>query len=100
MTHASSLAFPFVYRSGAPFAPRQPESRGLLLGPYAFAGNGVAIDGVIVIAPAHRPVWVWQLWDRDPSVAVELEPLTDEDAHLDVRFTDAERQLVREVLTK
>ena len=62
--------------------PRQPDSSGLLLGrPGDYSvGHGVGIQGVIVIAPVHRSVWVWQLWDRSPSAEVPLEPLSDSEA--------------------
>jgi hypothetical protein len=135
MTQTSFLAFPFIYRTGDPFVPAQPDSSGLLLGPHLFVGHGVTIKGVIVVAPAHRSVWVWQLWDRSPSTKVPLEPLSDsearerdrrlralfdtsrirgselteaerelfntiEDSDIDVRFTVAEKQQVREFLLK
>jgi hypothetical protein len=81
-TQSSFLAFPFIYQTGRPFAPTQPDSSRLLLGrPGDFSvGHGVTIQGVIVIAPVHRSVWVWQLWDRSPSAEVPLEPLSDSEA--------------------
>src|SRR5262245_8479853 len=33
------LANPFVYWQGSPFQPKQPDSRGLLVGPLLFAGR-------------------------------------------------------------
>jgi hypothetical protein len=82
MTQSSFLAFPFIYQTGRHFAPTQPDSSGLLLGRPGdfFVGHGVIIQGVIVIAPVHRAVWVWQLWDRVPSAEVPLQPLSDSEA--------------------
>jgi hypothetical protein len=137
MTQSSFLAFPFVYETGTLFTPTQPESSGLLVGRPGdlFVGHSVSIQGVIVIAPAHRPVWVWQLWDRSPSTKVPLEPLSEsgareqnrrlqavfgmspirgselteperqifstiKDSEIDVLFSGAEQQLVRDFLTK
>lgn len=136
MAESSFLALPFVYLTGTPFAPVQPESTGLLVGPVGFfVGRGVTIQGAIAVAPAHRPAWVWELWDRSPASKVLLEPLSESEARqrnarlrsllaarrirgsdlteaerdafgmaadsaLDVRFSPAEQQLVRDFLTK
>jgi hypothetical protein len=81
-TQSSFLASPFIYHSGRPFAPTQPDSSGLLLGRPGdfFVGRGVSIQGVTVVAHVHRSVWVWQLWDRSPSTEVPLVPLSDSEA--------------------
>jgi hypothetical protein len=75
MKDSSFLAFPFVYRAGTPFEPAQPDSKGMLVGPLLFVGEGVLIDGVVAIAPGYRPTRIWQLWDRAPGERLTLEPL-------------------------
>ena len=71
------LANPFVYWEGSPFQPKQPDSRGMLLGPLAFVGRGIALDGVVVISRNHRALWWWSLWERKQGDRPSLAPLTD-----------------------
>jgi hypothetical protein len=86
-TDSQALAYPFVYRPGAPFRMRQPDSKGIMLGPPGmfFLGRGIAIDGVIVVAAGYKSQWLWSLWERRENMTVEMEPLAAADAatHLD-----------------
>lgn len=75
-TESSFLAFPLVYLAGSAFAPAQPESSGILVGPpgLAFVGKGVTIQGVVAVARGYEATWVWQLWDRSSDATIRLQP--------------------------
>lgn len=47
---------------------------------FLFVGQGVTIDGAIAIPRTHRPIWVWQLWDRPRPAVVALERLNEPEA--------------------
>jgi len=80
-TDSRALAAPFVYRSGEPFAPRQPDSKGLLIPPgVLFAGRGVSVNGVVVLVPGYQSAWVWQLWNRPQLLRVPLDRLSEEES--------------------
>jgi len=72
------LAAPFLYRSGEPFIPEQPNSAGFVAA-GAFLGKGVSLDGVLIVAPGYRPIWLWSLWDKGSSRSITLVPLSRED---------------------
>lgn len=69
------LAFPFVYESGQVFRMMQPDSRGVMVGNALFAGRGIMIDGVVIIAPGYKPRFFGELWDRESYIKVSLEPV-------------------------
>lgn len=75
-TDSRAVAAPFIYRSGEPFTPRQPDAKGLLVpNGLLFAGRGVGVNGVVAIAPGYQSAWVWKLWDRPQQMRVPLNPL-------------------------
>jgi hypothetical protein len=125
------LSDPFRYYAGTPFSPPQPASQGILWGEgWAFAGKGRSLDGILVLAPRYRPLWVsdfwggqerrrWQLAPIAPAEAaselkrllavLERDELSDYEDYslwslgfgyrLEIRFTEADRQLVRTFLS-
>ena len=74
MKHEFSIARPFVYRAGEEFRPYEGEASGVfVLG--VWSGDSVSIDGVTVIVPGYRSLWVWGLWSRTEHTTLALEPL-------------------------
>ena len=59
----------------------------MLLGPLAFLGRGVALDGVVVISRDHKALGWWSLWERKPGERLSLVPLTDAGAYRERMLT-------------
>lgn len=71
----------FVYEAGAPFAPSQPKSTGIVWGWFwAYTGKGVSLNGVLVVAPGYEPKWVWDLWSRSAADHFLLIPISPGEA--------------------
>ena len=77
MTSQSFLASPAVYDSGQPLRVQQPDSNGLVPGPVFFAGRGITLDGLIVLAPNYEGIWFWRLWERPMDARVPMVGLGD-----------------------
>ena len=71
------LAFPFVYEPGLLFRVPQPDSRGIRLGDVFFAGRGLTVEGVVLLAPGYAPRFFWELWDRQNYMKVSLDRRAD-----------------------
>lgn len=78
--HSMYVANPFTYRTDTPFTITQKRSAGFLLGFFtAWMGWGNSTDGVLVIAPGYKSLWVWDLWGNFDHFKHELIPLAIED---------------------
>lgn len=71
---------PFVYRTGAPFVLKRPKSAGINLLFVALVPKGRSVDGVIIVAPKYRPVWLWtsELWEAGDKRKLRMTPISDE----------------------
>jgi hypothetical protein len=79
-THSIYVAHPFTYKTGTPFAITQERSAGFSLGFFmAWVGQGHFTEGMLVIAPGYKSLWVWDLWGNFDHFKHELLPLSRKD---------------------
>jgi hypothetical protein len=88
------LAAPFMYWDGNRFQPKQPDSHGIEVGPLFFVGQGVSINGVIIMSRDHKALWWDSLWDRDHRRVV-LEPIVEESSYRKRLLSLLERDEIR-----
>lgn len=76
-TYKDYLDKPFVYRTGELFLIKRPRSGGLPLLPFVFIGKVRSIEGILIIAPKYRPLWVSNLWSTSDERKLNLTPILD-----------------------
>lgn len=75
------VAHPFTYQTGALFPVPQTRSIGIVLGfAWGWMGRTNKTDGVLVIAPGYKSLWVWDLWGDFDHFKHALIPLSTEEA--------------------
>ena len=60
-TYRNYLDKPFTYRTGDPFVLRTSKFKGLPLFPVLI-GKARSIEGILIVAPKYRPIWIDNLW--------------------------------------
>jgi len=92
------IAHPFLYHRGDSFAPLQTKAKGVItLLPETFFGSGSTLDGVVVIAPGYKPLWVWDFWFAD-APGRTLTPIAETDARRVLQ--DLSQMIARSVLSE
>lgn len=77
-TYGYYLDKPFIYRSGEPFIIKRPKSTGLNIG-FLFVGKGRTLNGIIIVAPKYRPLFVSDLWSMQGQRKLQLTPISDDE---------------------
>ena len=83
-TYRNYLDKPFLYRTDTPFILKTPKFYLLPLFPF-FIGKGRSIEGILIVAPKYRPLWLdnlWQtrdIWNTRDMRNLLLDPISDEE---------------------
>lgn len=78
-TYRDYLDKPFVYRAGEQFIIKKlPRFTGIPLFPV-FIGKGRKTEGVLLIAPKYRPLWVDNSMPTENKKGVQLAPISDDE---------------------
>lgn len=77
-TYSNYLDKPFVYRAGESFIIKRPKSTGVNTG-FLFVGKGRTLNGILIIAPKYRPLWISDLWSTGDKRKLQLTAISDDE---------------------